>query len=115
LWTGDEIGGLTGPLIGIDEAQRNITLKRLEDAQLITINAMRVSELVTLDTHPLLREYFAKRIREEMPGAWRAAHRRLYQYLSDNTHEGNSLRLKIFNRSTKRWRMVVRLVYSRGV
>jgi len=23
-----------------------------------------------------------------MPGAWRAAHRRLYQYLSDNTHEG---------------------------
>src|SRR5205085_124571 len=32
LWSGDEIGGMTGPLIGIGEAQRNITVKRLEDA-----------------------------------------------------------------------------------
>jgi tetratricopeptide (TPR) repeat protein len=88
LWTGEEIGGLNGPLINITEAQRNITLKRLEDAQLIAVNRSGGSALISLDAHPLLREYFANRLRQELPGAWRAAHRRLYQYLRDNTHEG---------------------------
>src|SRR5207253_2133328 len=89
LWTGEEIGGLNGPLIRISEAQRNITLKRLEDAHLITVNRSSGSvELLSLDAHPLLREYFAKRVREELPGAWQAAHRRLYQYLRHSTHEG---------------------------
>jgi tetratricopeptide (TPR) repeat protein len=90
LWTGEEIGGLTGSLIGLSESQRNITLKRLEDANLITVNRdSGPQELVSLDAHPLLREYFAKRLREELLGAWRAAHRRLYEYLRDNTHEGD--------------------------
>lgn len=90
LWTGEEIGGLTGPLLGISEAQRNITLQRLEDANLITVNRDKGSEaLVSLDAHPLLREYFAKRVRDAMPGAWRAAHRRLYEHLRDTTHEGD--------------------------
>ena len=93
LWTGDEIGGLTGSLLGISDAQRNITLKRLEDANLITVNRDRGSEaLVSLDAHPLLREYFATRLRKELPGAWRAAHRRLYEHLRDTTHEGGSRR-----------------------
>src|SRR5207247_7027756 len=90
LWTGKEIGGLNGPLIGISEAQRNITLKRLDEAQLITVNRHKGSqELISLDAHPLLREYFATRVREELPGAWRAAHRRIYEHLRDNTHEGD--------------------------
>jgi tetratricopeptide (TPR) repeat protein len=90
LWTGDEIGGLSGPIIGISEAQRNITLKRLEDAHLITVNRDSGSQqLASLDAHPLLREYFAKRVREELPGGWRTAHRRLYEYLRDNTNEGD--------------------------
>jgi tetratricopeptide (TPR) repeat protein len=89
LWSGEEIGGLTGPLIGVGEAQRNITLRRLEDANLITVNRQKGSEtLVSLDAHPLLREYFATRVRAELRGAWRAAHRRVYEHLRDNTHEG---------------------------
>jgi tetratricopeptide (TPR) repeat protein len=90
LWTGEEIGGLTGSLLGIGEAQRNLTLKRLEDTNLITVNRDKGSaSLVSLDAHPLIREYFATRVREELPGAWRAAHRRLYEYLRDSTHEGD--------------------------
>jgi class 3 adenylate cyclase len=90
LWTGEEIGGLTGPLIGISEALRNVTLKRLENAQLITVNREKGSEeLVSLDAHPLIREYFATRVRTGLPGAWRAAHRRLYEYLRDTTKEGD--------------------------
>ena len=45
--------------------------------------------LFSLDAHPLLREYFAKRVRTEQPEAWRAAHRRLYEHLSATTKEGN--------------------------
>lgn len=89
LWSGDEIGGLTGSLLGISEAQRNITLKRLEDAGLITVNRDESSQLISLDAHPLIREYFAVRVREELPGGWRAAHRRLYEHLRDTTNEGD--------------------------
>ncbi len=89
LWTGEEIGGLTGPLIGLTEAQRNLTLKRLQDANLLTVNRADGSgRLLSLDAHPLIREYCASRIRKQFPGAWRAAHRRLYEYLRDNTNEG---------------------------
>lgn len=89
LWTGKEIGGLTGALLGLSEAHRNITLKRLGDLGLITINRNEASELISLDAHPLLREYFATRVREQLPGAWLAAHRRLYEYLVANTLEGD--------------------------
>lgn len=90
LWTGDEIGGLTGPLIGLAEAERNITLARLQDANLITVNREEGSgRLLSVDAHPLVREYFASRVRKQFPGAWRAAHRRLYEYLRDNTQEGD--------------------------
>lgn len=90
LWTGEEIGGLTGPLIGISEAQRNLSLKRLEDANLVTVNREKASGvLISLDAHPLVRKYFDNRVREQFSGAWRAAHRRLYEYLRENTHEGD--------------------------
>ncbi|MGZ5436871.1 MAG: hypothetical protein ACXW3F_12510 [Pyrinomonadaceae bacterium] len=95
LWNGEEIGGLTGPLIGLTEAQRNITLKRLQYASLLTVNREEASgRLLSLDAHPLIREYFATRVREQFPGAWRAAHRRLYEYLVANTHEGDEPTLK---------------------
>ena len=35
-----------------------------------------------LEIHPLVREYFAGRMRTEAPEAWRAGHRRLYERLS---------------------------------
>lgn len=37
----------------------------------------------TLDAHPLIREHFARRLRESAPEAWRAAHGRLYEHLRD--------------------------------
>src|SRR6185437_15490264 len=80
----------TVDLIGITEAQRNIALNRLQDANLITINRAKGSgRLISLDAHPLVREYFASRVREQFPGAWRAAHRRLYEYLRDSAHKSD--------------------------
>jgi len=86
LWQAPAIGRLTDPLIDISEAQRNLSLKRLEDAKLLTVNrAEGTGELIALDAHPLLREYFARRVRQQWPEAWRAAHRRLYKHLCATT------------------------------
>jgi hypothetical protein len=86
LWEGEAIAGLTEPLIGISEAQRNVALQRLEDAKLLTvIRDPGSAALVALDAHPLLREYFGQRLREAQPEAWRAAHRRIYEHLCATT------------------------------
>jgi len=104
LWQGEPIVGLTEPFFGVEEkwlgrkqtfqptseAQRNLSLKRLEDAKLLTVNRAGGSgELITLDAHPLLREYFARRVGQQQPEAWRAAHRRLYEHLCATTSEGD--------------------------
>jgi hypothetical protein len=89
LWRGEAIAGLTEPLKCISEAQRNVSFKRLEDARLLTVNNDASHRLVSLDAHPLLREYFGQRLREQQPKAWRAAHHRLYEHLSTSTKEGD--------------------------
>lgn len=86
------IPGLTDLLIGLTEAQLNIALTRLESARLITTHTddsvIRHSPFAihhSLDAHPLLREYFARQLRDQQPEAWRAAHRRLYEHLCTST------------------------------
>jgi hypothetical protein len=85
LWSGEAVSCLTESLIGLSEAQRNIILKRLEDSRLLTVSRDVSGMLISLDAHPLLREYFAKRLREQCFDAWRTAHRRLYDYLDATT------------------------------
>lgn len=101
------IPGLTEPLIGLTEAHRNLAFKRLEDARLLTVNRDASGALDTLDAHPLLREYFAVRVRDgalwssffrkslhrvfsrisATTPAWRAAHQRLYEHLCKTAPE----------------------------
>ncbi|RNJ50203.1 hypothetical protein [Methylocystis hirsuta] len=81
LWRGPEIEGLTQSIVGLSEAHRNIAIKRLEDAKLLTVNRDAGGALVSLDAHPLLREYFAKELREKDPEGWMAGHKRLYYHL----------------------------------
>jgi tetratricopeptide (TPR) repeat protein len=83
------ISDLTEPLVKLNEAQRNTVLTRLEDAKLLTVNRDASGALVSLDAHPHLREYFARQLRTQQPDAWRAAHRRLYEYLCETTREGD--------------------------
>ena len=89
LWSGEPIAGLTDTLIKLSKPQRNIALKRLEDAHLVSvIRAESTGEMLALDAHPLIREYFAKQLKTQKPDAWQAAHHRLYQHLCDTTKEG---------------------------
>lgn len=81
------INGLTEALVDLDESQRNLALSRLEAAHLVTVNR-DAGALLSLDAHPLLRDYFAARLQRDQPDAWRAAHRRLFDHLCASTKEG---------------------------
>ncbi|HEX3497471.1 MAG TPA: hypothetical protein VHT02_09950, partial [Methylocella sp.] len=77
----ETIPDLNEPIIGLEEDDWESVLSGLQDAKLLTVNRDLAGKLLTLDAHPLLREYFAKALREQRPEAWRAAHRRLYEHL----------------------------------
>ncbi len=89
LWKAPTIPNLTETLVGLSEAERNLILKRLETARLLTVNRDSAHRLLSLDAHPLLREYFASQLRDQYSDAWRAAHQRLYEHLCATTKEGN--------------------------
>jgi len=79
------ISGLTSALVGLREPQVNVVFTRLETAKLLTVNRDKTGTLLSLDTHPLIREYFARQLLTQNPGVWRAAHRRLYKHLCATT------------------------------
>lgn len=90
LWRGESVSGLTEELVGLDEPARNLILRRLENAKLLTVlRSAGTGELLALDAHPLLREYLARRLQTERSAAWRAGHRRLYEHLCATTQEGD--------------------------
>ncbi len=78
------IRGLTKPLVGLDSRDWKLALSRLEDINLLTVQADN-----SVDCHPLLREYFAVQLREKAPAAWREAHKRLFEHLCETTKEGD--------------------------
>ena len=82
------IAGLTEAFADITADQRNIVYARLEAAKLLTVNRDATGALLSLDAHPLVREYFGKTLMEEQPQAWRDAHCRIYEHLCAITHEG---------------------------
>jgi tetratricopeptide (TPR) repeat protein len=83
------IAGLTEPLVGLVEEDWNSSLDAIESAKLLAVHRAKGSgTLVSLDAHPLLREYFGQGLRATQPEAWRAAHRRLYEHLCA-TKEGD--------------------------
>ena len=73
------IPGLTEPIVGLSDAQWNLAVTRLSDRGLLS------KEGDKLDAHPLVREYFAKQLREKSKEAWRAAHGQLFEHLRDST------------------------------
>jgi len=76
------IPGLTEPLIDLSEAQWNLTLTRLAEARLVTAHRDAAGGLVSVDAHPLVREYFSRRLQGPAArAAWSEGHRRLYEHL----------------------------------
>jgi hypothetical protein len=79
LRTEPAIPGLTDTLVTLTDRQWNIAVKRLGDIDLLTVTGDVV------DAHPLIREYFAKQLRDSQPAAFQAAHSRLFDHLCNTT------------------------------
>ena len=73
------IPGLTDALVKLKDPQWNIALKRLSEVDLLTVTPDAI------DAHPLIREYFAKQLRDTQPAAFQAAHSRLFDHLCETT------------------------------
>jgi tetratricopeptide (TPR) repeat protein len=70
----------------MDRDEWNILLRRLERAHLIKLRvAAADGEALAIDAHPLVREYFARQLRDRRPAAFRAAHARLFDHLCATT------------------------------
>ncbi|MFH1110364.1 MAG: hypothetical protein V1790_14380 [Planctomycetota bacterium] len=89
-----DIAGLTEPLVSLNDAQWKAALQRLADCGLIADVAPSPpgggegrGEGVTIDAHPLIREYFARQLHKKNLDGWRLAHRRVYEHLRDSTKD----------------------------
>ncbi len=89
------IRGLTKRLVGLGDDDWNLAVSFLADCGLISVQSAQssiVNPQSSIDSHPLIREYFAKQLRDKNPEAWRSAHRRLYEHLKDSTeHQPDTL------------------------
>lgn len=83
--------GLTDILCGMADDAWHILLNRLERAHLIKLRKApnlrsEVSDSTwDIDAHPLIREYFAKQLKQNQPEAFKAAHSRLFDHLRETT------------------------------
>jgi hypothetical protein len=77
----ETIPNLNEPLAALADDDWGFCLSGLETAKLLTVNRDASDELVSLDAHPHLREYFARQLCTQQPDAWRGAHRLLYEHL----------------------------------
>ena len=84
----DAMPAIIEPLMGLDTASWQRCLRRLQTLRLIAFEGGRFP----IDSHALLREDFADRLRERFPEAWRSGHRRLYEHLCETTpHQPDTL------------------------
>ncbi|MDQ1350285.1 MAG: hypothetical protein QG657_586, partial [Acidobacteriota bacterium] len=75
------IAGVTDKLQGISAADWQIALSNLRNAHLLSKEGLQKQGI--LDCHPLVREYFGEKLKQENPAGWKKAHERLYRYFKD--------------------------------
>jgi len=75
------IHGLTEPVVDLADEDWNLAVTALGDCGLVSVPETGSG---ALDAHPLIREYFAKRLRDRALKAWRNGHSRLYEHLRDS-------------------------------
>ncbi len=79
------IPGLTEPLAGLAGKDWKRALSHLRKARLLAEENPK--DKAALDAHPLVREYFGDKLRDETPEAWRAGHDCLYEHLAKTADE----------------------------
>lgn len=101
LFRGPPIPQLTAPLFNrkkrfwglistwdpLPADQLSMAVARLAESRLLTVSRDATGAIASLDAHPLIREYFARDLRTKYPIAWRAAHKRLFDFLTKSTRD----------------------------
>jgi len=88
LRTSDPIPGLTASICHLDDEAWRVWLKRLERTRLIHLRPSKGrSRDFDVYAHPLVREYFANRLRYQRQDAFRQAHSRIFDYLRNATED----------------------------
>ncbi len=82
------IENLTDPLVCLSREDIKILLTRLRGLHLL--NPARKKD--EIDAHPLVREYFGRKVEVQFPDAWREGHRRLFEHLRQHTPTEESVR-----------------------
>jgi len=75
------IPGVTEQLQQLSEVDWGYALDNLRGANLLAKEDPHKPDF--LDCHPLIREHFGDRFREQNPAGWKEAHKRLYHYFKD--------------------------------
>lgn len=70
------IKGLTGNMVKLSEAKWKFAVKHLRELKLLAVD----DGSGDFDCHPLVREHFGERLKNEKKKAWGEAHGRLYDY-----------------------------------
>ena len=83
LKEGPVIEGVTTNLQNLSHAQWQYALERLRKLELLARHDRVESKNAVLDCHPLIREYFGQKLREQNPEGWKAGHKRLYYYYKE--------------------------------
>ncbi|MCP4695171.1 MAG: tetratricopeptide repeat protein, partial [Desulfobacterales bacterium] len=78
IQAGDAIPGLTERIHDLREGDRLRLLERLRATGLLARKSDHRPD--ALDCHPLVREHFGQKLRDDHPEAWKEAHGRLYEY-----------------------------------
>src|SRR5262249_40270133 len=85
---GRRLSGVSRHLVRADDER---VLERLRKAGLVAPASSHQNDLI--DTHTLVRDHFAVRLREEYPKSFTEAHRRLYEfYAASAPHQPNTLK-----------------------
>jgi predicted ATPase len=70
--------GVTESLTDLGQLEWRTILAKLRRARLLA--GEDPHNPASLDTHPLVREYFGEQLRSQLPAAWKECNRRLYNY-----------------------------------
>ena len=85
------------PIEGLTENLSRDGARGFEDAKATLRRAKMLASEGThdpprLDSHPLVREHFGEELESQLPEAWRAGHRRLFEHYKDTTeHQPSTL------------------------
>jgi len=77
------IKGSKKEILAAVQEYKGHALERLRKLELLARHDRVESKNAVLDCHPLIREYFGQKLREQNPEGWKAGHKRLYYYYKE--------------------------------